>query len=588
MVVTVLSSDLAPLAYVFRKSIARCRRPVRLRCLLWWLTAACSYYYNHNYAAACATIMDPSMMDRLAASAAESTWGETPPVHPRVSQDMEEVETVEHPPNDQNTNKRVKLEVHYEDHSSPCSNGDDFGRVSAVTPSSSSSSSSTRVASEFRQNPLSCPKKIAALLLREAGYTASDQTTPTTTTKKRIDYVSFDDYFMATAILSSHRSKDPVNATGVCIVDSSSNRIIGTGYNGFPVGCCDDVLPWNVETANSPPSTSWLHSRSPYMVTAEVNAILNKVTADCTGARLYTQQFPNADSAKVIIQSGIAEVVYMDNTNDNDTASTDQLNSVNESSSIRASRILLTMAGVRMRRYQPTHETVVLDFTKALDATDDNHSSCCSTAEVKTESSTVLTNNADNKVVLEHRDLLMKEAKYDPLAAGSTKRPDALSWDDYFLSMAFLAAQRSKDPNTQVGACIVDANQRIVGLGYNGFPRGCSDDDLPWARHSDQGDLHTKYMYVCHAEVNAILNKGSADVRGATLYVALFPCNECAKVIVQAGIRQVVYMSDRYHDTDACRASRILLHMAGVKLRKHIPSVRSICIQLAKPTSKCG
>jgi dCMP deaminase len=149
------------------------------------------------------------------------------------------------------------------------------------------------------------------------------------------------------------------------------------------------------------------------------------------------------------------------------------------------------------------------------------------------------------------------------------------------MAMAFLTAQRSKDPNTQVGACIVDSNKRIVGLGYNGFPMGCSDDDLPWARHADS-ELHKKYAYVVHAEVNAILNKGSADLRGSTLYVALFPCNECAKVIIQAGIQEVVYMSDQYHDTDNCRASRILLQMAKIRVRKHIPILSSIEIRIDK------
>jgi dCMP deaminase len=116
-------------------------------------------------------------------------------------------------------------------------------------------------------------------------------------------------------------------------------------------------------------------------------------------------------------------------------------------------------------------------------------------------------------------------------------------------------------------------------LGYNGFPAGCSDDDLPWAR-SAESNLHTKYLYVCHAEVNAIMNKGSTNVRGTTLYVALFPCNECAKMIVQSGISEVVYMNDQYHDTDPCRASRILFQMAGVKLRKHVPVLASLRVGL--------
>ena len=114
-----------------------------------------------------------------------------------------------------------------------------------------------------------------------------------------------------------------------------------------------------------------------------------------------------------------------------------------------------------------------------------------------------------------------------------------------------------------------------MGLGYNGLPAFCSDDDLPWARKASS-PLQTKYPYVCHAEVNAILNKGSAGLQGTSLYVALFPCNECAKMIIQAGIKEVIYLMDTYHDTESCRASRILFTMARVKMRKHLPAVSSI------------
>eukprot|EP00970_Alexandrium_tamarense_P014360 scaffold4049_cov204-Alexandrium_tamarense.AAC.47 len=173
--------------------------------------------------------------------------------------------------------------------------------------------------------------------------------------------------------------------------------------------------------------------------------------------------------------------------------------------------------------------------------------------------------------------LMLREASFDPFKARVKKREDYLSWDDYFMAVSFLSAQRSKDPNTQVGACIVDTNKSIIGIGYNGFPRGCSDEHLPWARHASC-DLHKKYPYVVHAEVNAILNKCSASVRGATIYVALFPCNECSKVIIQSGIREVVYLNDFYHDTDACRASRIMFKMAGVKLRQYRPEHEEVVI----------
>lgn len=144
----------------------------------------------------------------------------------------------------------------------------------------------------------------------------------------------------------------------------------------------------------------------------------------------------------------------------------------------------------------------------------------------------------------------------------NSKRLDHISWDEYFMGVALLSSLRSKDPNTQVGACIVNAQKRIVGVGYNGFPTGCSDDVLPWAREGNWKD--TKYPYVCHAELNAILNSIGRDLTGCTLYVALFPCNECAKAIIQSGIKHIVYLDDKYHDSDNCVASRRMLDASGV------------------------
>ena len=157
------------------------------------------------------------------------------------------------------------------------------------------------------------------------------------------------------------------------------------------------------------------------------------------------------------------------------------------------------------------------------------------------------------------------------------KRKDYLSWDEYFMGVAKLAALRSKDPNTQVGACIVDSNNVILSTGYNGFPIGCSDDVFPWARSASREE-DTKYPYVVHAELNAILNAGGKDLRGSRIYVALFPCNECAKSIIQSGISEVVYLSDKYRDTPMTMASRRMLEMAGVKLRQFKPEKESITI----------
>jgi dCMP deaminase len=165
-------------------------------------------------------------------------------------------------------------------------------------------------------------------------------------------------------------------------------------------------------------------------------------------------------------------------------------------------------------------------------------------------------------------------------AINSGKRSDYLSWDDYFMAVALLSAQRSKDPSTQVGACIVNRQKRIVGVGYNGFPTGCSDDTLPWRREGDF--LETKYPYVCHAELNAVLNSVPGNLTGCCIYTALFPCNECAKVIIQAGIREVVYLSDKYADTDSVRASRHMFDQAGVVCRRLVPANPVVTIRLSE------
>lgn len=146
------------------------------------------------------------------------------------------------------------------------------------------------------------------------------------------------------------------------------------------------------------------------------------------------------------------------------------------------------------------------------------------------------------------------------------KRQNYITWEEYFMGIAQLSARRSKDPNTQVGACIVNKNNIILSTGYNGMPKGCSDDDLPWER--DGAFVKTKYAYVCHAELNAILNSDGRSLIDAILYVTCFPCNECAKAIIQAGIKKVIYLEDKYPDADATQVSKRLLEMAGITLEK--------------------
>ena len=162
------------------------------------------------------------------------------------------------------------------------------------------------------------------------------------------------------------------------------------------------------------------------------------------------------------------------------------------------------------------------------------------------------------------------------------KRTDYISWDEYFMGVAKLAARRSKDPNTQVGACIVSPENIIVSTGYNGMPKGCSDDEFSWEREGED----TKYPYVVHAELNAILNTNGRNLRGSRLYVALFPCNECAKAIIQSGVKEVVYLSDKYDGTPMNLASKRMLDAARVKRTQLKTDLKSITLDFVPEENK--
>lgn len=160
----------------------------------------------------------------------------------------------------------------------------------------------------------------------------------------------------------------------------------------------------------------------------------------------------------------------------------------------------------------------------------------------------------------------------------SGKREDYINWDEYFMGVAHLSGMRSKDPNTQVGACIVSENNKILSMGYNGFPAGCSDEEFPWEREGEE--LETKYPFVTHSELNAILNYRGGSLEGTKLYVSLFPCNECAKAIIQAGIKSVVYDSDKYEGTPMNVASKRMFDASGVKYMKYQRSGKKLKIEV--------
>ncbi len=161
----------------------------------------------------------------------------------------------------------------------------------------------------------------------------------------------------------------------------------------------------------------------------------------------------------------------------------------------------------------------------------------------------------------------------------SEKRADYINWDEYFMAVAKLAGMRSKDPNSQVGSCIVSQDNKILSLGYNGFPLGCSDDEYPWTRE-DEDPLKTKYLYVTHSELNAILNYRGGSLEGSKMYVSMFPCNECAKAIIQSGIKTLIYEINKYPDSPAVLASMRMLESAGIEVKQYEPSGRELKIMI--------
>lgn len=158
------------------------------------------------------------------------------------------------------------------------------------------------------------------------------------------------------------------------------------------------------------------------------------------------------------------------------------------------------------------------------------------------------------------------------------KRQDYLKWDEYFMGIALLSAQRSKDPHTSVGACIVNQENRILSLGYNGMPIGCSDDEFPWEREGDT--LNTKYLYVCHAELNALLNYTGTNMKDGKVYVTLFPCNECTKALIQSGIKEIIYLEDKYSSSPSVIAAKHMMDAAGITYRQYKPVGKEVLLHL--------
>lgn len=300
------------------------------------------------------------------------------------------------------------------------------------------------------------------------------------------NYLSWDEAFIALCKLISLRSKDKYRRNGSCIVDDK-NRILSMGYNGLPFGCRDEDFPNEI-------NESYYNSKEAYTVSSIINAILIG-RRNIEGSTLYTTDFPDSDSTKMIIQNGIKKVYYI----------YDEFNNTDD---YKASLKMLKESNI---------------IYKQLDDIDINF---------------------NNK--------------------------DLLNWDETFMGVSKVVAMRSKDPSTQVGSCIVDAKHRIISLGYNGFPFGCHDLKFPWHREAECKS-ETKYPYVIHAEPNAISTANSSfpiGLENSKIYVTLFPCNECAMKIIQAGIKEVIYISDKYADTDMSKAAKRMFDASNVIYRQ--------------------
>lgn len=329
----------------------------------------------------------------------------------------------------------------------------------------------------------------------------------------RDDYIMWDEYFMSIAFLVSNRSKDPSTQVGACIVNDK-NRIVGQGYNGMPRRCKDNAFPWD-KTNPNPLETKYF-----YVCHAEMNAIFNKNCADISNCKIYTVLFPCNQCTKTIIQSGISEVVYMCDKNKNKPEAI-------------ASMKMLEAAEVKCRQLKFKVDGFKIDFKQFV----------CLQCPANT---------------------IVQERSKDGLRG----RENCLPWRDYFLALSILVAKRSKCPDQQLGACVVNDENCIVGQGYNGMPMKCSDKVFPWGTDSTN-PLENKFLYECHAELNAILNSG-LKTKGCVMYTVTFPCNECAKAIIQSGIRKVVYLSKPKKEPEVIAAKR-MFQAAKVKYRQHKP-----------------
>ncbi|XP_060782562.1 uncharacterized protein LOC132889765 isoform X2 [Neoarius graeffei] len=439
-----------------------------------------------------------------------------------------------------------------------------------------------------------------------------------------------DGYIMAVALLCATKSPDPRTKVGACIVNEEGNTV-GVGYNKMPNGCKGEFLKkefWEFEDRNNKRRKHW------YVCHAVLNAIMNKTSADVKGCTIYVTLFPCNECAKAIIQSGIRRVVYQSNeyAEIEETKETEASLKMLKAAGITHGSVTPAdehhMAVARQHAEKSPDprtkvgacivdekgNTVGLGYNKMPNGCEDKfleeefwelkdkkekrikHRYVChaelnaimnkTSMDVKgcTIYVTLFPCNECAKVIIQSgirgvvylSDKNKNKGKEETEAsrrmletAGITHR-SVTPADEHHMAVARQHAEKSPDPRTKVGACIVDEKGNTVGVGYNKMPNGCEDKFLEeefWEL-KDEKEKRIKHWYVCHAVLNAIMNKTSADVKGCTIYVTLFPCNECAKAIIQSGIRGVVYLSNKYAEREETKASRRMLETAGITHRQ--------------------
>lgn len=376
--------------------------------------------------------------------------------------------------------------------------------------------------------------------LRELGYD------PKYTTEAR-NCISFDDYIMSLACLTALRSCDPNTQVGACIVNEDK-RIVALGFNDFPTSYIKKAKDFELPLTRLKDNTeSFLNTKYPYMCHAAFNAILNKNSSNLRNCTLYATTLPCNECFKLIAQSRIKNVYYL---KQNQIDWTEKMKE-----SIKGSTIISMFCGIELHEYN-MNKQIPIEFKKKISDESDHDSSRAKRLKIETQI------DPSNFIPKYLKDLGFNP-KYD------VQKRDVLTPEDYFMSIAVLNSRRSKDPVTQVGACIVDDKGRIVSCGYNGFPN--KTEDFSWDKPGEK-TINSKHMYVCHAELNAIVNKYDTDVTNCTIYVTLFPCNDCAKLIIQSQIKKVVYLNDDKSHKEEYKASRVLFEKYGVDIIEFKPS----------------